>query len=105
MRATMAYGARRVVRASSQHCFLPAGKFGFRLAGSGRKLDVHGCARAERTLDLNRSAERLDTVSEPDQAGASCRIRAAGAVVPDGDANHSLDRPHADTNDRGLGVL
>src|SRR5258708_7393259 len=105
MPATMADGARCVFPVGSQLCLPAAGAFVFRLAGSGRKLDVHGCARAEGTFDLNRATERFDPVSQSDQARASCRIGTSGAVIPNGDANHTIDPLHADMDDRGVGVL
>ena len=47
------------------------------------ELGAEGGSRAERALDGQVAAERLDAVGESAQAGAAARVGAAGAVVGD----------------------
>lgn len=54
---------------------------------------MQGSSRAGGTVDGDGSAERLDAVPEPDQAGAPHRISPAGPVVTDVEVKDLAGRP------------
>src|SRR4051794_4304039 len=70
-----------------------------------RDLDVEPRSTSRRTVDLDRSAERLDTILEPDQTRASARIGSSRTVVDDREAKSFLLGVEINLHMRGVGVL
>src|SRR5262249_60457772 len=69
------------------------------------KLHADRGSGAGRAGERDRSAERLDAILEPDQAGAARRIGTADAVIRDLDPERFLAPETADRDRRGLRVL
>ena len=81
---------------------------GYPLAGRGSfdgKGDEQRGSLSRRAHDLDRSAERLDSVGEADEAGSSRGIGSSGTVVADRKLKDAVGRFDVDVRDGCVGVL
>ena len=75
------------------------------MLGDQRDFDVEPRSTSRRTVDLDRSAERLDAILEPDQTRASARVGSSRTVVDDREPKSFLIRMHINLHMRSVGVL
>src|ERR1700739_1182426 len=77
-----------------------------RAAGGGDgQGDLHGGAGAWRALQRDAAVDSLDTVFDPDEAGAAAEGRASASVVVGPDVQNAVAGGHLDIGDRGVRVL
>ncbi len=69
------------------------------------KLDLQRRSAAARALQRNGAADRLDTISEPEQSRTTCGVGSAHAIVSDRETKHAVLLFGGNVYDRRMGVL